>query len=102
MMTEKEFCRELAVVPELPPDLYGRINGAIRRRKVIFRTVLAIAATFICALGATGMIVLHHVPTQAVTPEVAEELLSIRSYVSGSDIDEAAAAYALYEGEETE
>lgn len=102
MMTEKDFFRELANVPELPPGLYGRIDRAIERNRLIFRWGLAIAAACICAIGMSGMLVGYNMQKKAIPPEVAEELQCIRSYVSGSDLDQASATYALYEGEETE
>lgn len=98
MITEKEFLRELGRVPELPHAVYENVHRRIRRHTVIFRTVLALAATFIIAVGTTGVLVTHKVNEQSLAPEVISELQTIRSYLTGEDLDRQSESYALYEG----
>lgn len=68
MSTYKDFCEELGSVPELPPGLFGKIDGRIRRRNVYVRTAFALAATVIIAVGATGVLVAQRGKDQTCPP----------------------------------
>ena len=101
MITEQEFYQELGRVPELPNTIYDNIHRRIRRHTIIFRTVLALAATLIIAVGATGILVTRDAGNASVvglSPEVISELQTIRSYLTGEDLDQQSESYALYEG----
>jgi len=99
MINEQDFYRELGSVPELPHDLYATVRRNIRRRTVFSRTVLALAATFILAIGTTGVLITHKGNAQNLSPDVAKELQAVHRYLTGEDIDQEYASYALYEGE---
>jgi hypothetical protein len=99
MINEQDFYRELGKVPELPHDFYAIVRRKIRRRIVFSRTALALAATFILAIGTTGILVTHQRNDLSLSSEVAEELQTVDNYLTGEDLDQEYASYALYEGE---
>jgi hypothetical protein len=102
MITEKDFYGELGRVPELPPGLFEKIDGRIRRRRTFIRTAFALAATVIIAVGTTGVWVAQRERDRSFSPEIAAELQSIKSYFAGEDIEGVTASLVLYEGEGTE
>lgn len=99
MINERDFYRELGIVPELPHDFYAIVRRKIRRRIVFSRTALALAATFILAIGTTGILVTHQRNDLSLSSEVADELQTVDNYLTGEDLDQEYASYALYEGE---
>jgi hypothetical protein len=100
MTISNDFYQELGRVPDLPPRLYGTIRRRIRRASLLPRTIMALAAALILAIGAIG---LWHTPkgtdAVALSPDVAEELQSINEYCNGKSIKQDLEAYAFYEGE---
>jgi len=99
MINEQDFYRELGSVPEVPHDLYATVRRKIRRRTVFSRTALALAATFILAIGTTGVLVTHQRNDLSLSSEVAEELQTVHNYLTGKDLDQESESYALYAGE---
>ncbi|MGA2507212.1 MAG: hypothetical protein ABSF80_07030 [Chitinispirillaceae bacterium] len=99
MMNENKFYDELGRVPELPPGLYENIHRKIRHRVVFHRTVLALAATFILAIGTTGVLISHKGNVQGFSPDVVTELQDVHGYLNGEDLDQEYKSYVLYEGE---
>jgi hypothetical protein len=97
MTNEKEFFKELGSVPNLPPDIYGVIHGRIRRGKIVERTIFALAATLVIAIGTTAFFLSEKAAgnTVAVATEVAGELQSVNDYLNGNDLDEELQAYTV-------
>ena len=97
MIAEKEFYQELGRVPEVPHNLYENVRRKIRRQTLFLRTVLALAATVIIAVGAGGVLVAHKETVRNLSPEVAEDLQIMHNYLTGKDLDLESESYALYE-----
>ncbi len=93
MIAEKEFYQELGRAPEVPHNLYENVRRKIRRQTLFLRTVLALAATVIIAVG---VLVAHKETVRNLSPEVAEDLQIMHDYLTGKDLE--SESYALYEG----
>jgi hypothetical protein len=96
MTLEKDFFRELGTVPKLPSDLFKKTEDKIRHRSMFVKSMFALAATVIIAVGTTGVLITHNGADQAFSPEVAAELQDVRSYLAGEDLDRTNDSYALY------
>lgn len=99
MTDERDFVRELGGVPEMPGDLYVRIDRKIRRGAVAARSLLACAALFIVALGSAGVLLVHKNSAPDVPSDVVAELRTVNGYITCADLDEQSASYAFDEGE---
>jgi hypothetical protein len=100
MITENKLFEALANVPELPPSLFGKIDGRIRRRSMFVKTLFALAATVVVTVGTAGVLVTHRGTGQIYSSEVAAELQSVKSYLAGDDLEREFTSYVLY-GDET-
>ena len=98
-MNEQQFYQELGQLPGPPPELFTAINRKIRRQGIIFRTMLALAATVVLAVGTTGILLVHNRTDQNLSAEVTDELQLIHSYLSGEDLDQVSQLYAMDESE---
>lgn len=83
----------------MPASLYEDVHRKMRHQAVFHRTVLAIAATFILAIGTTGVLIIHKKNVQSFSPDVASELQDVHSYLNGEDLNHEYASYILNEGE---
>jgi hypothetical protein len=99
MITEREFYDELGRVSQVPAGLYENVRTKIRHQAVFHRTVLALAATLILAIGTTGVLITYKRNVQKFSPDVATELQAVRSYLNGEDLDQEYKSYVLYEEE---
>ena len=93
-----QFYQEIANVPELPPDLYRRIERKIRRRLYFRNLVYALAASIVILVGTFGMITINSPRSNELQPEVASELQIIHDYLNSSDLEGDLALYAVVEG----
>jgi hypothetical protein len=96
MKFEHELKRSLNDVPELPPDLFKKIEKTIitKHKRAVF--YYSIAASMLLFLGALSFITNKAVsPEYTVENEVAEELQTIHDYVNGNDLDNDIEMYAI-------
>jgi hypothetical protein len=96
MKFEYELKRSLNDVPELPPDLFKKIEKkvATKHKRTVF--YYSIAASLLLFLGALSFIAYKPVlPVYTVENEVAEELQTIHDYVNGNDLDNDIEMYAI-------
>lgn len=98
MKNEQEFYRNLSDIPEMPSDMYPHIDGIIRRRSAIRRTIFAIAAAIPLAIGILTVSINHTSRKSDVQTEVASELQIIHDYLNSSDLDSDLELYAVFEG----
>ena len=98
MNNERNFYRELADIPELPSDVFPRIDGTLRRRSAVRKTIYAIAASIPLAIGILMLSTSHSSRTNSVPTEVASELQIIHDYLNSSDLDSDLDLYAVVEG----
>jgi hypothetical protein len=98
-MNEREFYAELGRIAAPPPYLYGRIHRRLQRRALVVRSVFALAATLILAIGTSGVLYLHRESGLSVAPEISEEMQEIHGYLAGEDIEQASLSYASEDGE---
>ena len=96
MIQEKEFYRELANVPELPAGLYDSVDRETGRHRTYLRPLLALAAGLVVAVGTAAFLMTSRPAAVALSPELADELLSVSDYLSGSDLDKELNTYVLY------
>jgi hypothetical protein len=82
---ETRFAQALAQIPGMP-DCYGEIIRRIKRKSAVKRVVWALAASL--AISLTSFLYFVNQARQAISPDVAEEIQSIRSHVAGDDIRE--------------
>ena len=90
------FAAALAKVPEMP-DCYGNVMRRIQRKKLLLRTLWAIAAMLV--ISAMSLMYSDEVKNRSLQPAVAEELQSIRSLVNGDNLREEMVSCSLIEGE---
>jgi hypothetical protein len=98
MANEQDFYRELADVPELPPDLFDDIRHRINRRALIKRSLFALAASLVLVIGSLQVVTMQPSRGTIVQPEVASELQTIHDYLNGSDLEGDLELYAVVEG----
>ncbi|MBN1575583.1 MAG: hypothetical protein JW913_03470 [Chitinispirillaceae bacterium] len=98
MIHENNFYREIANIPPLPPDLYGSIDRAIRRRSLAKKALLALAASIVLLIGAVTLKTITPARTDILQPEVASELQIIHDYLNGSNLEGELELYAVVEG----
>jgi hypothetical protein len=93
MNFEHELKRSLRNVPELPMDLFGKIEKQVGFRQK--RTVLyyAIAASLLLFLG--SLTITLHKPVYIVEKEVADELQTVHDFIRGEDLDKDLEMYAI-------
>ncbi|HEX2960134.1 MAG TPA: hypothetical protein VHO70_25090 [Chitinispirillaceae bacterium] len=93
MNFEHELENSLRTVPELPPDLFGRIEKKVvfnQKRNVLYYSV---AASLLLFLG--SLLFTLHKPVYTVEQEVADELQTLHDYVNGEDLDKDLEMYAI-------
>jgi hypothetical protein len=95
MRTEHDFYRELSSVPALPSDLFSCIDRRIRRRSLLQRSLIALAASLLFSVGLFGFIVKQQAATRTLQPEIVAELQSVHDYLNAGDIED---DYVLYTG----
>jgi type VI protein secretion system component VasK len=87
MRNEENFYRELAEVPPVPADLFEKINSKISRKSRINKSIIALAACTILALGTT-LFLRNQSQTAEYSADVANELQIIHDYVNGEDLEQ--------------
>lgn len=87
MRNEENFYRELAEVPAVPSDLFEKINSRISHKPALIKSVFAIAACTILALGTT-IFLRNQSQTATYSADVASELQIIHDYVNGEDLEQ--------------
>ena len=94
---EQRFYAELANTPPMP-DCYAGVSRHIRQKKVIMRTVWAVAATLVLAVG----LVPHHTTTAMhaaqptmVATEVTDEINQVQTLFSDNYSSNETASYSL-------
>ena len=98
MIFEEDFYRNIADVPELPPDLFDSIDRTIRRRTLVRRSITALAASILLLIGSFGLATKLSSRNNHVLPEVADELQIIHDYLNSSDLEGDLELYAVVEG----
>jgi hypothetical protein len=99
MTNDNDFFQELGRVPDLPPNLYHTIQRKIRRRSQVSRSLLALAAALVLALGATTFWGTSKGFDTTVSAEVADELQTVHDYCNGQSINQELQTYAYYDGD---
>ena len=94
-MNRREFYEEIGRVPEVPAYMYGGVRGRVRHRRIVGRSVLALAATLVLAVGTSGVFMATHRGDKGVSVEVADELQTVHGYLCGEDLDQESQVYAL-------
>jgi len=95
MISEKEFYKELGSVPPPPSDIYPAIGRRVRQGAYIKRSIMALAASLVLALGLTLFTMKQKTPQAALSPEVTEELQIVRDYLNGVGIEDEFNTYAV-------
>jgi hypothetical protein len=94
----KKFIDELTDIPSVPQDLYAGIIHRIDRKRVMLRTVWAIAASLVVMVTAFQGTRLMQPQTQSTSiAEAAEELSNVNSYFNSEVYKEDDNSYAYYE-----
>jgi hypothetical protein len=93
---DKIFAAALAKVPDMP-DCYGNVMRRIQRKKMLLRTLWAVAAMLVVSV--MSLMYSDEVKNRSLQPAVAEELQSIRSLVNGDNIREEMVSCSLIDGE---
>ena len=91
-----KFVRELADVPPMPSHLYALARRRIVRKKIVMRTVWAVAASLVIMITGLEAVRLTR-PHNEYVPEVAEELSAVNSYINSDVYKENDNSYAYYE-----
>jgi hypothetical protein len=94
MRTEENFYRELAEVPQVPAELFDKINSRISHKSRINKSIFVLAACTILALGTT-MFLRNQPQTATYSADVANELQVIHDYVNGEDLEQDLNSYAV-------
>lgn len=98
MIFEEDFYRNIADVPDLPPDLFDAIDRKIRRRIFVRRSIGALAASILLFIGSFGLAKKLSSRNHHLLPEVAEELQIIHDYLNSRDLEGDPDLYAVVEG----
>jgi hypothetical protein len=96
MNDEHDFYRELSDVPELPPDLFGSIDKRIRRRALMHRSLIGLAAALVLSIGLFGMFAKRHYTSDTFYPEITAELQNVHDYLNAGDLEDDLALYAVF------
>lgn len=96
MKFEHDLKSSLNDVPELPPDLFSKIEKklAIKHKRTVF--YYSIAASLLLFLGGLSFVTYKPAPpVYTVENDVAEELQTIHDYMNGNDLDNDIEMYAI-------
>jgi hypothetical protein len=85
----------LSDTPALPETIYPAVMGPIRRRTVLTRTLLAMAACLVMTVGIVSYKIGSGKPPVAVSPEVEEELQWVQSFLTGENLEQQYAQYLV-------
>jgi hypothetical protein len=94
--TEQQFYTELAKTPPMP-NCYSEVSRHIRQKKVAVRSMWALAATLVIAVG----LIPHHTVTTTVpqpvmvATEVADEINHIQTLFSDDYSSNESSSYSL-------
>ncbi len=99
-MKEEKFYQELSEVPPVPDSIYSAVAKDIRRRKSIRKTVWALAACLILAIGISSYYSFQNneqsvASSQELSEEIIDELQTLNEFVNGNSLDEEVALYAV-------
>lgn len=98
MIQEHDFYEKFGTAPELPPDLYEKIDKRISRRSIGKKVIYAIAASIIVLIGGYTLTINNSTRDNTIQPEVASELQIIHDYLNSSNLEEELSLYAVVEG----
>lgn len=93
MNFENELKRSLSDVPELPSDLFNKIEKKVSAPQKWRVLNYAIAASLLLFFGSLSFI--ENKPVQTVEKEVADELQTLHDFVNGNDLDNDIELYAI-------
>lgn len=98
MKRENQFYSELAIVPDIPSDLFDKIENRLRQTKLIKNISLALAASLVLLISPLAFV---HITTPRITslqPEVASELQVMSDYLNANDLNTEFEQYAVVDG----
>jgi hypothetical protein len=88
-----EMQKSLSEVPEIPSELFGKIQKKIYSKKRNLTLLYAVAASLLLLLGSLSIVLHRHDTT--INEEVADELQMLHDYVNGNDLDNDLETYAI-------
>lgn len=99
-MKQEEFYSRLSEVPPVPDSIYPAVAKEIGRKKSIQKTVWALAACLILAIGITSYTSFQNkeqpvASSQELPEEIIDELQILNDFVNGNSLDEEIAMYAV-------
>lgn len=99
-MKREKFYSRLPEVPPVPDSIYPAVEKEIRRHRTILKTVWALAACLILAIGITGYYSFQNkeqpvASSQELPEEIIDELQILNDFVNGNSLDEDMAMYAV-------
>jgi hypothetical protein len=97
MSIEKQFYQRLNETPELPEDLFDKIDTRISKAKTKKRMLVSFAAALLISVGTAGIAV-HQNSINSLDAEVVAELEDIWNFMNNDDVDNDLDMYAIIEG----
>jgi hypothetical protein len=91
---DDSLIRALADVPAVPDSLYAGVTGRIAGRARLVRTVWALAACVMLAVGLGGYRALAPHPA-VVADEATQELQDLSAFVNGTTVEQDIDVYAV-------
>ena len=99
-MKQEEFYSRLSEVPPVPDSIYPAVEKKIRQQWAVRKTVWALAACLILAIGIIGYTSFQNreqpvASSQELSEEIIDELQTLNEFVNGNSLDEEMAMYAV-------
>ncbi len=99
-MKQEKFYSTLPEVPPVPDSIYPAVEKEVRRHRAIQKTVWALAACLILAIGITGYYPFQNkeqpiASSQELPEEIIDDLQILNDFVNGNSLDEEIAMYAV-------